>query len=471
MKTILLSIPFGMSARNFLRSDFYPQLREKVKIIVVTPMAEDAGFVQEFSHPNVTFIKINPIHSVATSLWDRILRPIETTRFTQRHPDVTTLQMLAQKLKRDRPLRYWLYRLLTATLGSSESLIRMMRSLYRSALKNKEVQRLFDSTQIDLVFLTHGYVQEEQEITLEAKKRGIKVINMIHSWDNVTSKSAMKQMTNYDVGRLWFNDLVDEAIVWNEILAKELVDLYGFPRAKIFLSGIPQFDVYANPNVRTDRETFFKSFGGDPKKKLIYFLATSPSLVHDQSLVVRTLMEAIHKNQLEQPAQLLIRFHPRTDMGNWRDVFKGPDVYFQQPSAAFSALPLTSGWAKEPQKIHELANSLYHCDILINGMSTSAIDAAAFDKPVICFGFDGDPKNNSIVPLYYRNTHYAKLLELGGIQVAWSPTELIKQVNSYLEDPSRDAAGRRLIREKVCTRLDGQSGMRIAQFLLKQLGF
>jgi CDP-glycerol glycerophosphotransferase (TagB/SpsB family) len=117
-----------------------------------------------------------------------------------------------------------------------------------------------------------------------------------------------------------------------------------------------------------------------------------------------------------------------------------------------------------------LAETILHCDVLINGISTTTIEAAIFDKPCICLGYDGDPAHNSTVPLYFKNSHYEKVVRTNGFRIAWNEEDLVRQINLYLEHPELDREGRELIRRQQCYRLDGQSGKRIAEFLMNRIG-
>ncbi len=458
-----------MSARNVMRSDIYCVLREKARLVIVSPLAKDPIFREEFEHPNVTFFELPRQSKFLLRVTSALLFPIETTLFTSRH-DVSTLRTLRDQLRWENPFRYFIYRTMTGMLGYLPGFVGGLRQLYYLASRNPAAEELISRSSVDLVFITHGYVQEEIELALAAKKLGISVINMIHSWDNVTSKSAMRQMVSPNVGRLWPADLISEVVVWNEILAEELVELYGFPRKMIFVAGIPQFDAYADRKGVQPRDEFFKSIGGDPAKALILYMAASPSLFHDQTVVVRDLAEAIRLNRFGRPAQLLVRFHPRTDMSDWAQKFKGTGVLFHRPSAAFAALPVEKGWTRGEENANEIVNQIFHSDLILNGFSTTSLDAAAFDKPVICYGYDGDAANLPMIEKLYKGvTHYEKLMALEGIRVAKNADELIQAVDLYLKDPGLDAEGRARIRDKECSLVDGQSGRRIAEFLLSRL--
>ncbi len=465
MKTFFLSLPYGMSARNFLRSDFYPTLKKNNKLIVFTPLANDAAFKSEFNDPNVVFEHVPQIANPLLTLISKILSIIQGYWFTRKH-SIKTLEVLEGQLRAERPLRYALYWLIAA-IGRLPPIERLLLTAQRLMLVNIPLTSLIARHKPDLIFVSHGFVQEEVEIALVAKKLKIPVTYMVHSWDNLTCKSGLKQITSWDIGRMLPVDLYGRFITWNEVLAQELVELYNVPRERIDLSGIPQFDVYTSVGKQSTRKNFLKGIGADPDKKLIYYLATSPTIVHDQLTVIRGIVTSMRAGRFGAPCQLLIRFHPRTDMSGWVTEFKGPDVFFQQPSVAYSALPVNSGWQPEKNNTSDLGESLFYADVVINAYSTTAIDAAAFDKPVICVGYDGDTANQQMVDNFYATTHYSKLLQRGGITVASSPRELEEAIDAYLKDPHKDADGRARIRADYIYKLDGHSGARVAEILLK----
>ncbi len=454
-----------MSARNFLRSDVYPTLKEKVKVFIVSPLGDNPAFREEFSAPNITIHSVSYQRSLLRSFLARILFPLQAYWFTQK-TKLRTLQFVRDLLKESEPLRYFRYVLMGETLGRIPGFRSLLSYLYFKSIQNPEIEALLDSTHFDLVFLTHGYVHLEVEMAVLAKRRNIPVVDMIHSWDNVTSKSGLRQMTNNQMGSLLPVQFFDRIIVWNEILRSELMDLYGYPAERIFIAGIPQFDPYVKIGKTSNRESYFKAWGGDPKKKTIFFIATSPSLIHDQTTIVKGMLDAFHEGRLKGDCQILIRTHPGADMSSWIEKFKGPGVFFQKPDSAFTPREIKTWEGKDSNPL-ALAESIYHCDVLINGMSTTAIESAVFDKPCICLGYDGDPIHNSSIHFYYENTHYEKLVRTGGVRIVWNEKELIDQINRYLEHPELDQEGRALIRSQQCFKLDGQSGRRIGNFLLQ----
>ena len=117
------------------------------------------------------------------------------------------------------------------------------------------------------------------------------------------------------------------------------------------------------------------------------------------------------------------------------------------------------------------ANTIAMTDVLKNVASTIAIEAAICDTPIVNIGFDG-PEPRPLLDSaarYYRYDHYRPLVEAGAVRVASHPDELVSLVRNYLDQPELDRAGRARAVEEQCYRADGQSAVRVADFILRQV--
>ncbi len=100
------------------------------------------------------------------------------------------------------------------------------------------------------------------------------------------------------------------------------------------------------------------------------------------------------------------------------------------------------------------------------------IDGAVFNKPSIGVAFDGWEKKPDIyrsVARFMEYDHTQHLLKTGGLWVVRSREELIKAADTYLKNPDYNLIGRKKIAETQSWKLDGNSGKRIADFLLWNL--
>ena len=123
------------------------------------------------------------------------------------------------------------------------------------------------------------------------------------------------------------------------------------------------------------------------------------------------------------------------------------------------------GWAPTGPEVDHLAHLLHHSAVLLNVASTTTVDAAALDRPVVNISFDGERPLAWIRSCrrFYSFYHYRRIVSTGGVRVVESAAECVKEIEAYLEDPARDAAGRQRIVSETCYRVDGNSSRRIAE--------
>ena len=131
------------------------------------------------------------------------------------------------------------------------------------------------------------------------------------------------------------------------------------------------------------------------------------------------------------------------------------------------------GWSPTGEDMTWFRDLLVHSDVVVNVASTTTIDAAALDRPVVNVAFDGgsgpvDPLRS--VARFYSFHHYRRIVGSGGVRIAESPADLARVVAGYLADPARDAEGRRRIVAENCHRIDGGSARRIVDAVTGWLG-
>ena len=118
-----------------------------------------------------------------------------------------------------------------------------------------------------------------------------------------------------------------------------------------------------------------------------------------------------------------------------------------------------------------LANTLAHSDVVVNVASTTAIEAAMCDTPIVNIGFDGATRRPFLdsAARYYRYTHYRPLVEARAVRVAKSPEDMLELIRRYLERPDLDREGRAWAVDEQCYRNDGRASERVAEFVLREL--
>ncbi|MBI5188264.1 MAG: CDP-glycerol glycerophosphotransferase family protein [Nitrospirae bacterium] len=449
-KVIFIILEFGTAIRNVLRTDIFKILKAQkdIKIVIFSPIV-DESFRREFESENV-IVEPNPKHR------DFLTRGIESIKkyVWAKGTGVATLKIKRKHKPIVKPRYALMGKILMGIVGDHFKLLNILNRLQVFFFKDSKADYYFDKYKPDLVFYTTMYAKDPC-IEIEAKKRNIKTINLIHSWDNLTIKGP-------------FAAVPDKTVVWNEILKEELIKYHNFPENDIYISGIPQFDIYFNKNEFSTKEEFFKKWGLDKDKKLLTYASAVPGIAPYNQDIVEILYDALKNEQFNYPCQIVVRLHPKDNYELFKKFEGLDDIVIQKPGRPAD---VRDKWNPTHEDMKTLAELMCYSDVVVNIASTITIDAVAFDTPVVCIGFDGyqqRPYSRSC-KRYYDYDHFKNIVNSGGVRISYSKEDLIKHINVYLAEPSLDIEGREKIRKGQCWKLDGNAGKRTAEFTLQYL--
>ena len=457
-KTIFIAIAFGTSVRDVLRNDTYRSLQKNknLRIIVLAPQVNDPEFIEEFKGDNVEFELLEKYYPTRA---ERQLYSFH--RASLRHKS-TTIDLGNTAGDTSGMSFYTPFAKTSVKVIGDENTLKLIHFGYRKFTSAQHYEEVFDKYKPDLVIVTRVLNYSlDYPILRMADKKKVPIIACVSSWDNLTSKG-------------FFPFSIKSLVVWNTILANEAMDLFFFPKKDIFISGIPRYDLFFRREGFQSRETFFEAFKLDPNKKLILYGTGSKTTgrtpldeTTPEPEIVGFIADAMNNNQLSHPSQMLVRLHPQANPDHYKFLYDKENVTVHIPGRDVS---FQDRLFSKNDDI-EYAESLLHSDLIINFGSTVSIDAAVFDKPIICVNFDfrGERPYKYSMTRLYDFDHYKKLVDLGGIRLSKSREDLISDINRYLMDPTLDKAGRDNIVDKQCHFTDGQSGDRIAQHILSHL--
>ncbi|MBF0285087.1 MAG: CDP-glycerol glycerophosphotransferase family protein [Magnetococcales bacterium] len=451
MRTIFIIVDTGAAIRNVLRTAIFDTLRQQpeLRLVIFTPI-EEADFTRELAAHNVLFERVpkwkaNPLVKMMRS-FRRDLWAETTALFSYRH---------RREKRRNRALRTFLLPRITKWFFNGDPQ-RFLAFLHRWEMRFTPVleKKYFDLYQPDLLFFTSLYSMDPC-LELSAWKQGIKTICLLHSWDNPTTKGP-------------FPFEPDRLIVWNEILRQEVRAYHGYPPERVQLSGVPQFDLYFERESFLSREAFFAKHGLDPARKLVTYTTGSSGMVPFEPELVERLHRDLMDPDFPFEVQLLVRMHPKDDLGLYQHLQGRPHLILTRPG---THARIIDQWNPTREEMFGLAELMLYSDVVINVASTITLDAAMFDTPVINVAFDADRQEafyNSC-KRYYQYEHYRNIVATGGVPVVESWEALRQSVGDLLRDPTLFAEGRRRIREEQALFVDGGSSERVARFILDYL--
>jgi hypothetical protein len=336
--------------------------------------------------------------------------------------------------------------------------------LCRAAGRRPEVERYRQALQqIDprVIFCSHQRPPDILPLILAARGMGVPTATFIFSWDNLSSKGRIAAP-------------FDHYLVWSDHMRDELLRYYpDVSGERVHVVGTPQFDPYADENLRWSRQEFFARVGADPSRPLLCYSGGDEMTAPEDHLHVRALMELIRQGRVKNNPQVLVRPAPVDDGARYDSVRRDfPEMIYARPAWIHASPGEWSRVLPSHEDAQFLANLTRHADVNVNLASTMTLDFAIHDRPVVNVAFDvadPPPLGKPLWDFYYRFEHYQPVVKIGAARFARSRDELAEHVNAYLDDPSLDREGRRQLVEFQVSAPIGQSSRRIVE-VLKRIG-
>jgi hypothetical protein len=456
---LLWVVPNGSSAGNVLRTGVLARVLDSAgdpRVVLVSPLSADSTFRSEFAHPRVSF-ELLPPH-VPAGVERRLLGLVQA-----RYLEARTTETIRIKLAAGHAGTALRYRRLKALIGRALAPRADRGRWYDLSdrfVADPEIEKLFARHQPTVVAVsTPGLIFAEIPVLRTAARRGIPTIAVDLSWDNLTNK-------------LFPIRKVDRLVVWNATMQREAHEFHRYPLADIDVAGPPQFDSYFNGAPRSSRAEFFRRIGLDPGRRLLTLTTIPAESYPRHDVVIDHLLGAIRSGALA-PCDLLVRVHPRDDLSVYERYRGVPHIAVEKPFRAGARAGDGHSVDVTAENTRHLADTMHHSDVVLNVASTIAIEASIFDTPTVNIAFDQDDAEARpflTSPLrYYSYTHYQQIVRTGAVRIARSAAEMIREINAYLGDPSRDAAGRRRVVVEQCEFTDGRSAERVAMVMAREL--
>jgi UDP-N-acetylglucosamine 2-epimerase len=451
IKTIFITIFEGVEVKNILRTPILENLLKKqdLRIVLFTKSQQKIDYYsKEFSDPRISF---ELVEWKSQSSLDRFFAKL---KFVLLRTPTTNMKRKMVCEYEGKYIQYYSGRILNFILAWP--IIRKIARHFDFLLvKDNTYSSYFDRYNPDLVFLAHLFDEPEINLLREAKKRKVKTIGYINSWDKVTSRCILRL-------------LPDKAIVFNDIVKGEMIRHNEMNEKDIFVSGLPQYDYfYSDESNFLNRQEFFNKISISPDKELLVYASMGRAFsTSDWDMIdfLHNLVET--KGKLIKDCALLVRFQPN-DFVDEVEIKKRPYLKYDQPGIRFGSKRGVD-WDMNEADLSHLYSTLKHMSILICYASSISVDAAVFNKPVININYE-IKKNNIMLKSptqHYNSEHYSNALKTEAIDLVNSEKELIESINKYLTNSLIKSAERKKLVNEQCTFTDGQSGTRIANFIL-----
>lgn len=450
VKTIFITIFEGVESKNILRTEILPTLLKnpELRLVLFVKSSERIEYhKKEFSDPRIfyEFVELPPIVGL-----DRIFFRLKFILLR------TATTALRREMVFDARGNWFFYYFnATANFLLARPLVRgLVRVLDLGLVRNSTFTKFFEKYRPDLLVSANLFDELEVHFLREAQKWKVKSIGLINSWDRASARCILRL-------------LPDKVVVFNNLVKQDMIKYQDMPEEDIFVGGVPQYDQYLTFKPMP-RDKFFRSIGINPLKKLIVYSPVGGMFDDSDWAMIDILCRLKNEEQFGGDTELFLRFPPN-DFVDEAELSKRPYLKYAYPGVRFSKKRGVD-WDMTFQELEQLSNTMYYMSLLIGYASSIGVDAAVFNKPVICINFEVRKNKLFKSPsAYNRMAHYEKALATGGIRLVNNEEELVEWAQKYLKNPDLDNKGRRRLFESQCQFLDGKSGERIGKFILNNL--
>jgi hypothetical protein len=301
---------------------------------------------------------------------------------------------------------------------------RTLQSLEQCIEPSSTLQSFLVENGTDVVIATHLVSGSPNTLVRAAKRLGIRTGYLVFSWDNLTNKGLI-------------HEIPDAVLVWNELQAREAVELHGVPRERVQVTGAPLYDHWFSSSPSRSREEFCRVVGLRPDRPIVLYVCSSPFVAPDEAGFVSRWVDALraHGGALAD-AGILVRPHPR-GWASWAD------VQLQPPQTA--VWPPLGQAPMDDEARHNYFDSLYHSDAVV-GINTSAqIEAAIVGRPV-----------HTVLVKEFRegqhgtlHFHYLNDAEFGHLHVGHTIEEHAALLEASLREVAGDGRNEQFLRRFV----------------------
>ncbi|MBU1036491.1 hypothetical protein KKF32_00465 [Patescibacteria group bacterium] len=447
MKTIFLFVSSEVYTSDLLRTEYIKYLSSKYIVVVLLPFSKsEIDSLNYYQQSNIIYISWPTESRFWLTMKSLRLLMINEFDYLKNTTALVQRKNYAYRLGFRGKFAYYFFRLLTKLgIKITANFCTKLELLFaptKSSLFDNLLKRYNPRA---LLTATPGFMRNEAELIILAKRKKITTAAINFSWDNLSSKASRMRKVDY-------------MIVWNNLMREEALNIHRYQPENIFVSGSARFDHYFKEDPKeVTREEFLKSKGLDPANKTILFSTCSPGVFAENKEVIQNILNWRLENKLVNYSNLYIRLHPK-DLQDYQK-FKGmKNVFIEKGFTSYQR----EGTDKKLLEMSEgdLMNLKYtfkYCDLNINCASTISLEACAFDLPVI----------NIFIGHYYGRYHYKPIVDSGAVKLVDYNQELLEAINTYLKNPEEEKSERRRLMERYIQLTDNLSYKRNVDFLTK----
>ncbi len=455
-KTILIIIDRWVSYRDMVFSGVLQCLHDSGHAVTlgVTPAVtiREGDATSHLKNTRIVLLDTRKagLFAPITRLLDKLSHKLMRDLMTLQHPSITLSQTRRHRWSRRQKKAFWrsAYAHGLYLLGLRW---RHVAQAAQSWGRYEEFARMLDEIKPAALVYSNMLIGSADYLK-EARRRSIKLILDVPSWDNPTSKGPLTVTP-------------DHALAWSENMKDELVRYHDIPSSHIHACGVLAFTPYFQPPAISS-EGIRQALGIPPGKHIILYALGTPNQAACMTLFIDKLLTLIREYKLN--AVLVIRISPRDNEMFKRDFSSDQLLYINRPSGSIQR---DGNWMPDEKEAAERAALVSASSILVTMQSSMVLEACCANRPIINLAYDAGlqvPEWDS-VERFYLYSHALPVVEFDATSIVRNDHELIDAIKEYLNDPTLRQNNRRALLEHACQHSDGEAVHRWASMLTQIL--
>ncbi len=196
------------------------------------------------------------------------------------------------------------------TPGGVAFMARLLRMIDEAISASRKMKKFIRHQKSDIVLVTpllsHSGLQSEY--LRAARKLGVVTAHCVTSWDNLTTKGALRGNPNF-------------MIMWNETQKKEAMELHGVSSDRIIVTGAQYFDEWFMHKPSRSRKEFCGINGLSPDRLILLYMCSSNFMAPNEKDFVLKWIRTIRTSESPELAEagILIRPYPEY-VDQWKNV-------------------------------------------------------------------------------------------------------------------------------------------------------
>lgn len=459
--TIVVSIPLVWGVRNVLRSGLYDRLSDDFRVILAAPAEGQQDLLQEGIDPENLWILDHPKETAPHS---RLMKALKSAH-ARKHPTPSDHIFGEWARHKANGQNGSLKHKVTEAAYKGAGVLATNRVLFEWLEQREDdaYAQMIPRRCWDLVrearpifgLSTSHVVNWEWSLFRAMHALHIPIATHVLSFDNLTTRGYIP--TKH----------FDHFMVWQEAMADELRRFYGIADQRLSVTGTPQFDFHVREDFRWSREQTAQVLGVDAKSRYFVHCANHQAMTPGEPELIAAVLQSAATDPRLQHHQWILRLHPLDDYRRWEPIQQQfANVRLSRPwsqgrEAAFWGTPSNDELAR-------LANTLRYADATLTMGSSTALDSAVVDTPIVCLGFH--PRAGSAEDRFYRESHfshhYRPIMESKAAPLAKSMPELMQYLGQAVANRGALHDARVRLVARVCGRVDGNAADRIAETVI-----